>query len=1199
MAQTKIKAGLFEGIIGNGADGYFLMSNGDGTMTWSSIIINPTIDSIAYPGSVTAADPAGGETITVTGTGFKTGATVTVGGTAAPAVSYVSATQITFTTPAKAAGDYDIVITNTDTGSATYINGISYNGIPTWTTAAGSLGTFASDTTISTITLQATEPDAGTITFSITNGALPTGLSLTGANIDGTTTLETADTLYTFTVTATDDESQATPRTFTITVTKQFLSTENFTINTYTGTGSTQSIEGKIGTAAQFDGSSYIDLSTSASSFVSKSISFWFKYDPSQQTNASGYCGIYQEATTTSSPFNGIQVWSSYGNNGVLTVRTQGGNETTIVTPNANQWYHLCVTYDIINGARIYLNGSLTATISDTTNLSGIQYLRIGANFSAATQYYKGSLDQLRIFNKALSSSEVTTLYGENNTSTTKSTTDIFDDGSGVALYEFEKGAKDTGGVSGYIGTAGLFDGSSSYITINSTSTTPFDASSEDFSISAWINVSSFQSDACIISKWGSTSTNQSYFFGFNGSADNTKLIVYEKYGSSTNVMTSTSTTITTGSWFHIAYVRNSTQTIIYINGVAETFSNTNTINSGNSQPIIVGRQDGYPGTSFNGKIDQMRLFNKALSSSEITTLYGETSASATKSTTDIFDDGSGIALYELEGNANNSATYIDNVHTTNLKINLNTLVEDSYSGGSTWSDLTTNGNDGTIYGATLDGDSLKFGSGDYVNIPDTADIVNSNFTIETWFKLDSTTNQWNAIVGKGSSDASEELCLLVRPGNNVIYFDWGTGSQYVQPSYTWQANIWYHIAMTFGTNGIYFWVNGQKITGQSSNPGSTTSLTDDLRIGSARNNTLSMYGNISQFRYYDSVLSDSTIVSNYNSSSNPAFLNGTATNVLYAYDGTPTNVSFVGTSFEPDLVWIKSRGSARNHMLSTSVQQQYNYLSTNLTNAEATSSARITSLDSNGFTIGTSANVNETNIDFVAWCWKAGGTAVSNTDGSITSSVSANQDAGFSIVKWTGNETASQTIGHGLSSTPELAFIKQLDGTREWQAPLFNLNAGDYLILNSTAAKATDTARWSAIDSSIVTVGAQPHTNGTGSPYIGYFFHSVDGYQKVGSYTGTGQPNNDVTTGFRPRWVMIKNTSGEGWNIVDSIRNPSNPANLNIQANDSAVESSTGNPAIQVDFDDTGFSLVAPAGTAGEGQVNSNGSTYIYLAIA
>ena len=285
MAQTRIKAGLFEGVIGNGTDGYFLMSNGDGTMTWSSIIINPTITSIAYQGSVTAADPAGGETITVTGTGFKTGATVTVGGTAAPVVSYVSETQITFTTPAKVAGDYDIVFTNTDTGSATYINGISYNGIPTWTTAAGSLWTFASAEIISTITLAATEPDGGTITFNITNGALPTGLSLTGANIDGTTSLETAETLYTFTVTATDNESQTTPRVFTITVKKQFKNYDNFTINTYTGNGSTQSIEGKIGTAADFNGSSSYIYNTSTSLWSSDiSISAWFKTTANQRS---------------------------------------------------------------------------------------------------------------------------------------------------------------------------------------------------------------------------------------------------------------------------------------------------------------------------------------------------------------------------------------------------------------------------------------------------------------------------------------------------------------------------------------------------------------------------------------------------------------------------------------------------------------------------------------------------------------------------------------------------------------------------------------------------------------------------------------------------------------------------------------------------------------------------------------------------
>ena len=244
MSNTKIKAGQFAGIVGHGTDGYFLMTNGDGTMAWAQASTGPSVTSVTYPGDDTAADPAGGQTVVLTGTGFAaSGMVVTIGGTTAPSVAHTSNTQLTITTPAKAAGDYDIVVTNSVTGaSGTFVNGISYNGVPTWVTAAGSLGTFDSNTTISTITLQATEPDGGTITFNITNGALPTGLSLTGANIDGTTTAESSTTLYSFTIEAIDDENQSTPRSFSITVNSAFVSTDAFDIITYTGTGGTYNV---------------------------------------------------------------------------------------------------------------------------------------------------------------------------------------------------------------------------------------------------------------------------------------------------------------------------------------------------------------------------------------------------------------------------------------------------------------------------------------------------------------------------------------------------------------------------------------------------------------------------------------------------------------------------------------------------------------------------------------------------------------------------------------------------------------------------------------------------------------------------------------------------------------------------------------------------------------------------------------------
>ena len=110
------------------------------TNAWASIDSPPLISSLAYAGSATAADPAGGETITVTGSNFQSGATVKVGETSATSVTVVSTTSITFTTPIKTAGDYDVVVTNANGLIATLSNGISYNGVPMFTTAAGNLG---------------------------------------------------------------------------------------------------------------------------------------------------------------------------------------------------------------------------------------------------------------------------------------------------------------------------------------------------------------------------------------------------------------------------------------------------------------------------------------------------------------------------------------------------------------------------------------------------------------------------------------------------------------------------------------------------------------------------------------------------------------------------------------------------------------------------------------------------------------------------------------------------------------------------------------------------------------------------------------------------------------------------------------------------------------------------------------------------
>ena len=1204
MANTYIKAGQFSGVIGNGTDGYFLMSNGDGTMTWSSIITNPAVTSLAYPGSATAADPDGGETITVTGTGFKTGATVTVGGTAAPAVSYVSETQITFTTPAKAAGDYDIVVTNTDTGSATYINGISYNGVPTWTTAAGSLGTFDSGETISTITLQATEPDAGTITFNITNGALPTGLSLTGAAIDGTTSLETADTLYTFTVTATDDESQATPRTFTITVKKEFKSVEHFTINTYTGNGSTQSVEGKIGTAASFNGSSSkIVTSNIGAATGDISISAWVYFNSVSGTEPI----VCRDSTATT---RRLQFRNNAGTINAYWFHSGGlsalDSNTSVV---ANQWYHVVTSWEDGVANKIYINGSLDATDSTSIGTRGsLEYITIGY-LEQGNTFLDGKIDQVRIFDKALSSSEVTTLYGENNDSSTKSTTDIFDDGSGIALYEFEEGAKDTGGVNGYIGAGGVFANPTGNKIGHSISL------NANFSVSFWINISSYANT------YYQNTTGD--IIGFGG--DNANGIWISSYGGKFSLLRgstsggqaiSTNTNVPVNTWAHVVVsYSNGNTTSFYVNGsAAGTFNHTTTTTStGTGIFSYIGDSD-YPTksikSSFTGKIDQIRIFDKAISSSEVTTLYGETSASATKSTTDIFDDGSGVALYELEGNANDTGK-----------------------------------------GAIDEGQSAVFdGSSSSINTPPSMPTGSAQRSVSAWVKT-TVSNANMTILMYGSGANNNFFIFRILNGQLGLAF-YANDHDFTATGLT--DGNWHHVVGTYDGSLAKLYLDGNLIgTGSA---GAVSTNASNVGIGAYNNGIDALFnGSIDQVRMYNTALSASDVTNLYNESSVPTanlvahykldgnandsagsyngtatsitysdpaeypVYNGTATNVAYGYNGTPTNVGFVGTSFQPDLVWVKNRDySPTFNLLFDSVRGATKWLSSNSITQEGTIASSLTSFDSNGFSLGadpsgSNEGWNRNGDSHVAWCWKAGGTAVSNTDGTITSTVSANQDSGFSIVKYTANATSGATIGHGLNQELDLLIVKSTNLGQAWNVYVKDVTdtSSKYLRLNETSSISdliTANSRFipNNFTDSVFSVGNDNSTNGISGTdqYIAYCFHSVDGYQKVGSYTGNGTSSKIVYTdsngdgtgtgAFQPRWLMTKRTDSSvtDWHIWDNIRNPSNPLTLLLIPNEAYADANYS--AYPHNFLSNGFEVATNNAT-----FNALNGTYIYLAIA
>jgi hypothetical protein len=316
-------------------------------------------------------------------------------------------------------------------------------------------------------------------------------------------------------------------------------------------------------------------------------------------------------------------------------------------------------------------------------------------------------------------------------------------------------------------------------------------------------------------------------------------------------------------------------------------------------------------------------------------------------------------------------------------------------------------------------------------------------------------------------------------------------------------------------------------------------------------------------------------------------------------YYGHPSNSaqSIDGVGFSPDLVWIKSRVTGYGHCLSDSVRGATKRLQSDTTGAEATSSTYISSLDADGFSLGTDYGQNAPNEPYVAWCWDAGsGSPASNTDGSITSTVKANQAKGFSIVTYTGNGSAGATWGHGLGVAPNFIMIKARDVIDNWMTKHSSYPSNlNFIELNTTNAVGSATDVWNntAPTSSVVTVGTGQTVNKNASSYVAYCFAEVAGYSKIGSYTGTGASGNSITTGFKPAWLLIKRTdSADKWTIRDGVRSPFNPIKLTLNPNSSIAEYT---PAGEdYDFDSNGFTL-----NNSNGAFNASGGNYIYMAIA
>jgi len=319
---------------------------------------------------------------------------------------------------------------------------------------------------------------------------------------------------------------------------------------------------------------------------------------------------------------------------------------------------------------------------------------------------------------------------------------------------------------------------------------------------------------------------------------------------------------------------------------------------------------------------------------------------------------------------------------------------------------------------------------------------------------------------------------------------------------------------------------------------------------------------------------------------------------LLYTGQNTSSLYNVTGLDFQPDWVWGKARNDSIPNILFDAVRGEDKQLETDSFSAEVVRSSAAYRFLSNGFAVSTVGNLNNP-VNYVAWNWNAGGSTVTNNDGTISSQVRASTTAGFSIVGYTGNGSNSQTVGHGLGVTPDVVILKDRDTngiTGRWTV-LHSFDTSKNIELNTTGAAFGHQGRGSVtgVSNSTFTLFGSTDTqtvNESGDNYIAYVFSEVAGYSKFGSYSSNGNSNGTfVFLGFKPALVIFKNTtSTEAWSMFDNKRDPHNPVAKFLRPSGNNTETSGSN---DIDFLSNGFK----ARTSNNPNVSSN--TYIYLAFA
>lgn len=317
----------------------------------------------------------------------------------------------------------------------------------------------------------------------------------------------------------------------------------------------------------------------------------------------------------------------------------------------------------------------------------------------------------------------------------------------------------------------------------------------------------------------------------------------------------------------------------------------------------------------------------------------------------------------------------------------------------------------------------------------------------------------------------------------------------------------------------------------------------------------------------------------------------------VITWTGDGTNDRMISVPFDPDFVWIKNRDSSSDHATHDRVRGNDRALATNKSDSESNNTGYFTFVEG-GFEVsysgsaGATSRWNNNGDRYIAWCWKINGSSTTNNDGTIESTVLSDRHTGMSLCLTTGTG-ATGTFGHGLSSEPEFILSKNLDSNYDW-ATAFNISGQkiDPLYLNLTNSEGTN-VRYGLITDTTIGVTNREQVNRTGDQYIHWAIHSVNGYSKIGSYTGNGNTDGPfVTLGFVAKYILIKRIDSAGsWVIRDTSRNPNNNISNMLFSESNSIEVTSG---ADISLTTNGFKVRNSASGT-----NASGGTYVFMAFA